>query len=66
MLDDGDSLKKIRLNMKIFERNKCIFDEKHNRIHRFYNDIFDISVERTSKIKIINVISKSDLDKSVV
>ena len=62
MLDSGGSLKKIRLNMKIFKRNKSIFDEKHNRTHYLYNNIFDTNVERISKIIMINVISESDLN----
>ena len=48
--------------MKIFEKNKCIFDEKHDRTHHFYNDMPDTNVERILKITIINVISKSGLN----
>ena len=62
MLDNGDSLKKIRFNMKFFEKNKCIFDEKHNRTHYFFNDIFDTNVERILKTTMINVISESGLN----
>ena len=62
MFDDEGSLKRIRFNMKIFKENKGIFDEKHNRTHRFYNNMFDINVERISKTIMINVISKSDLN----
>ena len=62
MLDNGDNLKKIRFNMKIFKKNKNIFNEKHNRTHRLYNDIFDTNIERISKTTITNVISKSDLN----
>ena len=62
MLDSENNLKKIRLNMRIFKRNKNIFDEKHNRTHRLYNDMFDINVEKTSKTIMINVISKSGLN----
>ena len=62
MLDDEDNLKKIHLNMKIFRGNKNIFDEKHNRTHRLYNDMFDTDIERISKTIIIDVISESGLN----
>ena len=62
MLDNEDNLKRIRFNMKIFKENRNIFDEKHNRTYRFYNNTFNINVERISKITMINVISKSDLN----
>ena len=62
MLDDGGNLKKIRFNIKIFKRNKSIFDEKHNRIHRLYDDMFNINVERISKTTMTDVISESGLN----
>ena len=62
MLDDEDSLKKIRLNIKIFKENRNIFDEKHDRTHRLHNNMFNINIKRILKTIMIDVISKSGLN----
>ena len=62
MFDDGNSLKKIRFNMKIFEKNRDIFNEKHNRTHRLHNDIFESNIERILKTIMTDVILKSGLN----
>ena len=62
MLDNESNLKRIRLNMKIFERYRDVYDKKHDRTHCFYNDMFKISVEKISKTTMINVVSGCDLD----
>ena len=66
MLDGGNNLKKIRLNMKIFKRYRDVYDKKHNRTHYFYNDMFETNIERISKTTITNIISKYDLNSMKV
>ena len=62
MFDDENNLRRVRFNIKIFEKNWDICDEKHNRIYRFYNDMLETNVERILKTMMINVISGSDLN----
>ena len=62
MLDDGNSLKKIRFNMKIFKEYRDVYDKKHNRIHCFYNDMFEINVERILKTMMTDVVLGCDLN----
>ena len=62
MLDDENSLKKIRFDMKIFEKYRDVYNKKHNQIHYFYNDMFETNVEKISKTTMINVVSECDLN----
>ena len=62
VLGDGSNLKRVYFDIKSFEGNWDICDEKHNRTHRFYNDMFETNVERILKTMIIDVILKSDLN----
>ena len=66
MLDDESNLKRICFNMKSFEKNWDIYNEKHNRIYRFHNDMLETNVERILKMIMINVISGSDLNSMKV
>ena len=58
MLDNGSNLKKNYFDIKIFEKSCDIYNEKHNQIYYFYNNIFEINVERILKMMmiIINII----------
>ena len=62
IFDNGSSLRRIRFDIKIFEKNCDVFDKKHDRIHRFYDDIFETSVERISKMTMTNVVLKCNLN----
>ena len=55
-------MRRIRFDIKIFEKNCDVFDKKHDRIHRFYDDIFETSVERISKMTMTNVVLKCNLN----
>ena len=62
MFNDESNLKRVRFNMKSFERNWDIYDEKHNRTHRSYDDMLETSVEKILKTTMIDVISESGLN----
>ena len=62
MLGGEGSLKKIRFDMKVFKENWDIYNKKHNRNYRIYNDMFKSNVKRTSKAAIIDVISGCGLN----
>ena len=62
MFDDGDNLKKIRLDIRVFKENRDIYDKKHNRNHRIYDNMSKSNVKRISKATMTNVISECDLN----
>ena len=62
VLGDGSNLKKIRFDIKIFEKCRGVYNKKHNRTHCFYNDIFEINIERILKTTMTDVVSGCDLN----
>ena len=62
VLDGGSNLKKIRFDMKIFEKCRDVYNKKHNRIHYFYDDIFETNAERILKTTMADVVSECDLN----